>query len=76
MATNGTNGAQTNGASSKTHGYDPNFTESVINSFGPKANPRLATVMGGLVRHLHDWMREHEITLDEFMKGIDMVSSI
>ena len=69
-----TNAQQVNGASTQASRFDPNFTESVINANGPKANPRLAKVMASLTRHLHDFCRENEITIDEYMAGIDMVS--
>lgn len=63
-----------NGATA-TSRYDPKFTDSVINAVGPKANPRMRKVMASLVRHLHDFCRENEITVDEYMAGIEMVSS-
>ena len=54
--------------------FDPHFTDNVINATGPKANPRLRKVMGSLTRHLHDFCRENEITIDEYMAAIEMVS--
>lgn len=63
----------TNGSSTKASRFDPNFTDSVVNATGPKANPRLKQVMGSLVRHLHDFCRENEITMEEYMMGIKMV---
>jgi hypothetical protein len=72
--TNGANGAA-NGASSKVFRFDPNFTDNVINATGPKAHPRVRQVIGSLTRHLHDFCRENEITVDEFMMGIDLVGS-
>ncbi|KAK3697141.1 hypothetical protein LTR37_017637 [Vermiconidia calcicola] len=69
-----TNAQQVNGASTQASRFDPNFTESVINANGPKANPRLAKVMASLTRHLHDFCRENEITIDEYMAGIDMIN--
>ena len=69
---NGLNG-DANGSSTKTSRFDPNFTDAVIAATGPKANPRLAKVMASLTRHLHDFCRENEITVDEFMAAIDLV---
>lgn len=63
-----------NGVNGNESGFESDFTNSVINAVGPKANPRLAKVMNDLTRHLHEWMRENEITLDEYMAGIDLVS--
>jgi hypothetical protein len=73
-AMSSTDNAQLNGINGKESRFDSNFTDSVINAVGPKANPRLAKVMNSLTKHLHDWMRENEITLDEYMAGIDLVS--
>ncbi|KAF2485966.1 catechol 1,2-dioxygenase 1 [Neohortaea acidophila] len=66
--TNGTNGTA---AASR---FDPNFTAAVINATGPKANPRLKQLVGGLVQHLHDFLRENEVTLDEYFAAIDMIN--
>ena len=71
---NGANGSNgTNGSSASTSRFDPHFTDAVINATGPKANPRLCKVMASLTRHLHDFCRENEITIDEYMAGIDLV---
>ncbi|KAF2101232.1 aromatic compound dioxygenase [Rhizodiscina lignyota] len=71
MATNGATKNESNG----THKFDPDFTKSVIDATGPKANPRLKKVFGSLVQHLHDFLRENEVTLDEFFTAIEMVNS-
>lgn len=65
---------QANGVNGKMSRFDPAFTDSVINAVGPKAHPRLAQIMNSLTRHLHDWMRENEINLEEYMAGIDLVN--
>ena len=70
-----------NGSSSTTGGADstkisrfnPTFTDSVIAATGPKANARLAQVMPSLLRHLHDFARENEITVDEWTAAVEMV---
>ena len=74
---NGVNGA-TNGVEDapSTDRFDPKFTDSVINATGPKANPRMKKVLASLTRHLHDFCRENEITIDEYMAGIDMVERL
>ncbi|KAH8682637.1 hydroxyquinol 1,2-dioxygenase [Xylariales sp. PMI_506] len=54
--------------------YDPNFTESVIQATGPKANPRIAKVMGSFIRHIHDFAREVDLTVEEWMMGVDMIN--
>ena len=56
-----------------THRYDPNFTQNVINSMGPKTAPRMRKIMASLIQHVHDFARENEVTLDEWMAGVDFV---
>ena len=56
------------------HNFDPNFTQNVINATGPKANPRVRQVVGSLVRHLHDFLRENEVTVEEWMAGVDLIN--
>ena len=60
--------------SPRTHRFDPNFTQKVINATGPKASPRMRTVMASLIQHVHDFARENEITIDEWMAGVEMVN--
>jgi len=57
----------------KTHQFDPNFTRNVINATGPNATPRVRKVIGSLIQHLHDFTRENEITIDEWMAAIGLV---
>ncbi|KAF2769034.1 aromatic compound dioxygenase [Teratosphaeria nubilosa] len=71
--TNGLNG-HTNGHTARVSRFDPHFTDNVVRATGPKANPRLRKVFGSLVRHLHDFCRENEITVDEYMQAIDMIN--
>jgi hypothetical protein len=59
--------------STKVSRFDPHFTDAVIAATGPKANPRLAQVMPSLIRHLHDFARENEITIDEWTAAVEMV---
>jgi hypothetical protein len=56
--------------------YDPHFTDSVIAATGRDANPRLKQIMPSLLRHLHDFAREVDLTLAEWMAGVEMVSLI
>ena len=48
----------------------------MIAATGPKANARLAQVMPSLLRHLHDFARENEITVDEWTAAVEMVCLI
>ncbi|KAF1945620.1 hypothetical protein EJ02DRAFT_441705 [Clathrospora elynae] len=58
------------------HRFDPNFTDAVINAIGPNVPERTRFVMGGLIRHLHDFIREVELTNDEWFEGVRFVNSI
>lgn len=55
------------------HKFDPNFTKNVIAATGPKCSPRLRKVMTSLIKHVHDFARENEITVDEWMTGVNFV---
>ncbi|KAM0285347.1 hypothetical protein ACHAQH_001536 [Verticillium albo-atrum] len=54
--------------------FDPEFTARVIAATGRNANPRLAEIMPALIRHLHDFAREVELTADEWMAGIQLIN--
>jgi Catechol dioxygenase N terminus len=54
--------------------FDPRFTQNVIDATGPKATPRMRQVMASLIRHVHDFARENEITVDEWMQGVELLN--
>jgi catechol 1,2-dioxygenase len=54
--------------------YDPNFTSSVTNAIGPKATPRMRQVMGSFIQHIHDFARENDLTVEEWMQGVQMIN--
>lgn len=54
--------------------YDPNFTRHVIESMGPNTSPRLRKVMTSLIKHVHDFAREVDLTVDEWMAGVNMIN--
>lgn len=54
--------------------YDPTFTDRVIAATGPNANRRLVEVMPSLVRHLHAFAREVNLTVAEWMAAVEFVS--
>ncbi|KAH6876124.1 Intradiol ring-cleavage dioxygenase [Alternaria rosae] len=60
---------------SKEHKFNPNFTQAVINATGPKATPRVRQLTAGLIRHLHDFARENELTVDEWMTGVKLMNA-
>lgn len=58
------------------HRFDPNFTDNVVNGMGPKTTPRNREVLGALIRHIHDFAREVELTIDEWMAGVAYVNAV
>jgi len=54
--------------------FDPTFTKRVIESMGPKTSPRLRKVMASLIQHIHDFARENELTVDEWLAGVDILN--
>jgi catechol 1,2-dioxygenase len=54
--------------------YNPLFTQSVIDAIGPGASPRMREVMPALIRHLHDFAREVDLTVDEWAAGVSLVN--
>ncbi|KAE9577109.1 Catechol 1,2-dioxygenase [Colletotrichum fructicola] len=54
--------------------YDPDFTARVIAATGPNSNPRLAQIMPSLLRHLHDFAREVDLTVGEWMAGVQLIN--
>ena len=53
--------------------YDPTFTQNVLSAMGPKTSPRLRQVMTCLIRHAHDFARETDLNVDEWMAAVQMV---
>jgi hydroxyquinol 1,2-dioxygenase len=57
------------------------FTEetaasAVIESFAPGTNPRLREILTSLVRHLHAFAREVELTIPEWETAIDFLTRV
>ena len=48
--------------------------DAVIESFGPDTNPRLREVLTSLVKHLHAFARDVELTIPEWEKAIDFLT--
>lgn len=48
--------------------------EAVIESFGAQTDPRLREVLTALVRHLHGFAREVELTIPEWEKAVDFLT--
>ncbi|KAL4819249.1 Intradiol ring-cleavage dioxygenase [Aspergillus spinulosporus] len=56
------------------HRFDPNFTDNVVNAMGKNVNPRFRQLMASLIRHVHDFARENELTVDEWMAGVQLMN--
>lgn len=50
------------------------FTRNVIEAMGPNTSPRLRTVMTALIQHVHDFAREVDLTMDEWLTGVNMIN--
>lgn len=50
------------------------LTQNVLGSMAQTSNPRLKTVMTSLIRHLHTFVREVELTQEEWMLGIQFLT--
>ncbi|KAF2086031.1 aromatic compound dioxygenase [Saccharata proteae CBS 121410] len=55
--------------------FDPTFTENVINAMGPNVPERSRFVLGRMIKHIHDFAREVELTTDEWMAGVQFVNA-
>jgi hypothetical protein len=58
------------------HRFDPDFTQNVINAIGPNTPPRTREVMSALIKHVHDFAREVELTIDEWMMGVNFINAV
>jgi len=56
--------------------FDPDFTQNVINAIGPKTTPRNRELFSALLRHVHDFARETELTIDEWMAGVKFMNAV
>lgn len=63
-------------AEQQEHKYDPDFTQSVIDLTGPQTSPRMRQLMSGLIRHVHDFARENDLTMDEWMAGVRFMNAV
>ncbi|KAK9413136.1 putative Intradiol ring-cleavage dioxygenases domain-containing protein [Seiridium unicorne] len=55
--------------------FDPAFTQRVLDTMGPKTTPRNRQVLGALIKHIHDFSREVELTVDEWMAGVAFINA-
>ncbi|KAJ4306023.1 hypothetical protein N0V88_000818 [Collariella sp. IMI 366227] len=58
------------------HRFDPDFTRNVVEGMGPNTTPRNREVLGALIRHIHDFSREVELTIEEWMEGVKFINAL
>lgn len=56
--------------------FDPAFTQHVIDTMGPNVSPRHRQLLSSMLRHLHDFAREVELTNDEWMTGVHFINAV
>ncbi|MEU8972827.1 intradiol ring-cleavage dioxygenase [Streptomyces monashensis] len=50
-------------------------TEEAVASLRAAADPRLRELLGGLIRHLHDFVRETRLTQEEWERAVDFLTA-
>lgn len=60
----------------RTSRFDPQFTQHVIDTMGSNVTPRNRQLFSSLLRHLHDFAREVELTNDEWMTGVHFINAV
>ncbi|OLZ63758.1 6-chlorohydroxyquinol-1,2-dioxygenase [Streptomyces sp. IMTB 2501] len=58
-----------------TTGMGEAVTEEAVTSLRAAADPRLRELLGGLIRHLHDFVRETRLTQEEWEKAIGFLTA-
>lgn len=77
MATNGTNGNHAAPTQeSQNAKFDPNFTKHVIGLMSPETEPRQRVILTSLIKHMHDFCREVELTQEEWIIGVNYINSL
>ncbi|TQS33183.1 hypothetical protein Golomagni_06480 [Golovinomyces magnicellulatus] len=56
--------------------FDLDFTQKVIDASGPDANPRIRQLISSLVHHTHDFLRDNEVTHEEWRTGLEFLNSL
>ncbi|EAQ64295.1 dioxygenase [Marinomonas sp. MED121] len=50
-----------------------NITDTFINYFGPDTSPRTKQLMASLAAHLHDFVKETQLSHDEWRKALELL---
>jgi hydroxyquinol 1,2-dioxygenase len=53
---------------------ESNLTDAVLAQIGPETEPRLREIMTSLIKHLHAFVRETELSEDEWYRGIQFLT--
>jgi hypothetical protein len=56
--------------------FDPAFTPTVINATGPGASPRTREVFTSLFKHVHEFARDVELTIEEWQMGMQFLDEV
>ena len=51
-----------------------NLTDAVVDRFGACENPRLKQIVQAITRHVHAFVKEVELTQDEWVEAIDFLT--
>lgn len=52
------------------------FTNMVKSAMGPKTTPKMRRILGSLIEHIHAFTIENQITVEEWMAGVDFINRI
>jgi catechol 1,2-dioxygenase len=63
-------------ASQDSSRFDPSFTKNVINLMSEETLPRHRQILTSLITHLHDFIREVELTQDEWLIGVNYINAV
>jgi catechol 1,2-dioxygenase len=66
--------ASTMGSIAETVPLGKEFTQKVVDAMGPNTPPRLREIMSSLIRHLHEFTIETQLTTDEWMLGVNTIN--
>lgn len=56
--------------------FDPTFTDKVIENIGPACPDRERVILSSLIRHIHEFTREVELTPEEWLIGVNFINSV
>ncbi|HLH76005.1 MAG TPA: intradiol ring-cleavage dioxygenase [Candidatus Binataceae bacterium] len=54
---------------------DRNITQVVLSRFGPQLDPRVRRVLTSLIEHLHDFVRDVDLTNEEWRRAVEFLTA-